>query len=525
MLMPVGRAARGGLLALATALQLAVAAPASAVPRTYYVDCGGTTGGTGTADAPISSMPALNAVPLSAGDTVLFKRGSTCKGQLYVHASGTADAPITYGAYGSGSKPRIDANGNYAAVWLKNAAHAHLADLDLTAPGDNTTARRGVWLQAVDSGDLDGVTLERLDIHDVRGVLPARTGGNAANGKYAGASGGIVAEALGTATPSAFRGLTIRDNTIRTVDRAGIYLWSNWCRRPDLATFWNGLCTADWHPHTGLLIEGNTLSDIGGDGLVVKSSSDALVQRNTLDGFNERAGSVNAGMWTANSDWVTFQYNRSSGGNTDRDGQGYDVDHSTNHVTFQYNVSSDNDGGFFLLCPYGADVPGNAKDFTIRYNLSVNDRTRTFQVCSGGLQRGRIHNNTIQLPNVPRGGTHRIVLENATKPGALDVRFTDNILRGSGTDTGTLAWTLDDPAFTLDHNLIHQAPVPASATATVTAAPLLTAPGPATADPADYRLLPGSPALGAGAVVPDNGGRDFFGTALDTPPAIGFHDH
>ncbi|MEU0743314.1 right-handed parallel beta-helix repeat-containing protein [Streptomyces sp. NPDC006134] len=503
----------------------ATPAATAAAPTTYHVDCSRPTAGTGTSTSPLNSMPAVNAVTLRPGDSVRFRRDTTCKGQLYLRTSGTADAPITVGAYGdAGAKPRIDANGNLAAVWLKNASHVHVADLDLTAPGDNTTARRGVWLQAVDSGDLDGVTLERLDIHDVRGVLPARTGGAAGNGKYAGASGGIVVEALGTTTPSAFRGLTIRDNTLRSVDRAGIYFWSNWCRRPDLATFWNAYCTAAWHPHTDLLVENNALSDVGGDGLVVKSSSDVLVQRNTLDGFNMRAGSVNAGMWTANSDRVTFQYNRSSGGNTDKDGQGYDVDHSTNHVTFQYNVSSDNDGGFFLLCPYGADVPGNAKDFTIRYNLSVNDRTRTFQVCSGGLQRGRIHNNTIQLPDVPSGTTHHVVLESATKDGALDVQFRNNLLRAGGT-AGTLAWTLNDSAFVVDHNLLYGTPVPARATATLTAAPRLTAPGPGTDDPAGYRLLPDSPALGAGTPIADNGGTDFFGTALRTPPSIGFHDH
>ncbi|WP_372404177.1 right-handed parallel beta-helix repeat-containing protein [Streptomyces luteireticuli] len=526
--MPVRRTVLFALAAASLASVLAPGAPAAAAAaaaRTVHVDCSAPSSGTGSPDSPVNSIPALNAQTPAPGDRVLFRRGTTCRGQLYLHTSGTPEAPIGYGAYGDGAKPRIDADGNLAAVWLRNAAHITVSDLDLTAPGDNTTARRGVWLQAVDSGDLPGITLERLDIHDVRGVLPARTGGNAANGKYAGASGGIVAEALGSTVPSAFTGLTLRDNTLRSVDRAGIYLWSNWCRRPQLATFWNGLCTAPWHPHTGLLVERNTLSSTGGDGLAVKSTADALVQHNTLDGFDERAGSVNAGMWTANSDRITFQYNRSSGGATDRDGQGFDVDHSTRQVTFQYNVSSDNAGGFFLLCPYGADVPGNAEDFTIRYNLSVNDRARTFQICSGGLKRGRIHNNTIQLPRVPQGATHRLVLENATRPGTLDVQFTNNIVRGSGTDAGTLAWTLDDPSFVLDHNLLHHIPVPPAATHTLTEAPLLTAPGPGTTDPAAYRLLPDSPARRAGTPLADDGGRDFFGTALGTPPALGFHDH
>ncbi|MEV3856664.1 right-handed parallel beta-helix repeat-containing protein [Streptomyces sp. NPDC050095] len=520
MIRPVPRALALTLGVLAGAAQLVLATPASAASSTYYVDCSAATNGSGTQASPLNSMPAANALALTAGDSVLFKRGTTCKGQLYAHYSGTVNSPVTYGSYGTGAAARIDANGNYAAVWLKNASYVTVQDLELTAPGDNTTARRGVWAQAVDSGDLTGVTLQRLDIHDVRGVLPAKTGGSAANGKYAGASGGIVVEGLGTTTPSAFKGLRIADNTIHTVDRAGIYFWSNWCRRADLVGFWTSLCTAAWHPHSGTVVEDNTLTDIGGDGLVVKTSSDVLVQRNDLDGFNERAGSVNAGMWTANSDYVTFQYNRSAHGNTTADGQGYDVDHSTNHVTFQYNVSHDNDGGFFLLCPYGADVPGQSKDFVIRYNLSVNDHARTFQVCGGGLVRGQIYDNTIQLPD---DANHLIVAEGATKDGALDVAFTNNLVRGASSSTSAL-WTLNDSAFRIDHNLISGAPVPPTATATVTAAPLLAAPSTTSSDPDDFTLLAGSPALGAGTAIAGNGGRDFFGTAPASPPSIGFHE-
>ncbi|MFI7006617.1 right-handed parallel beta-helix repeat-containing protein [Streptomyces sp. NPDC050145] len=505
--------------ALVCAAQLTFAAPASAAPTTLYVDCSAATNGTGTQAAPLNSMPAVNALTVGAGDSVLFKRGTTCKGQLYARWSGTADSPVTYGSYGSGNAAHIDANGNYAAVWLKNASHVTVQDLELTAPGDNTTARRGVWAQAVDSGDLSGVTLQRLNIHDVRGVLPATTGGTVSNGKYAGASGGVIVEALGSTTPSAFTGIRIRENTITSVDRAGIYFWSNWCRRSDLVSFWSSYCSSGWHPHTGTVVEDNHLSDVGGDGVVIKTSSDAVVQHNTLAGFNERAGSPNAGMWTANSDDVTFQYNEASGGNSTKDGQGYDVDHSTNRVTFQYNVSHDNDGGFMLLCPYGADVPGNSKDFVVRYNLSVNDHGRTFQVCSGGLVRGRIYNNTIQLPE---DAGHQVVTESATKDGALDVAFTNNLLRGAS--AGSYIWTLNDSAFRIDHNLIYSAAVPPTGTNTLTSAPQLASPSTTSSDPDDFKLLTTSPALSAGAPVTANGGSDFFGTTPADPPSIGFHE-
>ncbi|AQP51001.1 hypothetical protein [Tessaracoccus flavescens] len=61
----------------------------------------------------------------------------------------------------------IDADGATQAVLLRNNAHLTLDHLDLTAPGDGRTLRRGVY------GLLPEVTLQELDIHDVKGCMPA----------------------------------------------------------------------------------------------------------------------------------------------------------------------------------------------------------------------------------------------------------------------------------------------------------------------------------------------------------------
>ncbi|MER8042373.1 hypothetical protein [Streptomyces sp. NPDC094032] len=54
-------------------------------------------------------------------------------------------------------------------------------------------------------------------------------------------------------------------------------------------------------------------------------------------------------------------------------------------------------------------------------------------------------------------------------------------------------------------------------------------PGGLTADPLlnpDLTLAPGSPALSAGALVEDNGGRDWFGNDVSatSPPTIGAYE-
>ena len=101
----------------------------------------------------------------------------------------------------------------------------------------------------------------------------------------------------------------------------------------------------------------------------------------------------------------------------------YDVDHSTSGTVFEYNVSHDNEGGFFLLCPY--DKP--TTNFTIRYNLSVNDRARVLQICPGDLVGGQIYKNTIFIGD---GISSLMVL--GPQGHSYDVLFADNIVSKSG---------------------------------------------------------------------------------------------
>ncbi|OLY92553.1 Ig-like domain-containing protein [Cnuella takakiae] len=60
---------------------------------------------------PWRSLTKLNAIvpTLKPGDSVLFRRGDTFYGSVKVTVSGTATAPLVFGAYGSGAKPVINA--------------------------------------------------------------------------------------------------------------------------------------------------------------------------------------------------------------------------------------------------------------------------------------------------------------------------------------------------------------------------------------------------------------------------------
>lgn len=188
----------------------------------------------------------------------------------------------------------------------------------------------------------------------------------------------------------------------------------------------------------------------------------------------------------------------------------YDVDHSTSGTVYEYNVSHDNEGGFFLLCPY--DKP--TQNFTIRYNLSVNDRTRLFQICPGNLVGGAIYKNTIYV-----GPGYSPYLITAPKNLNLDVLFADNIVSNEG--SGAVTWDLDSPQFNATDNLLHNVGAWPLEKHTDRAPPRFLAAG-ATA-PGAYRLLRGSPAYESAIDIEGDAAIDFFSNPSGLHKSKGFY--
>jgi hypothetical protein len=90
---------RGALLLAAL---VALAAPVSAQARTYYVGPDGSDGHQGTSPASAwRTLDRVDARSFAAGDHVLFECGGTYDGRLRVRSSGTRQAPLVFGSYGS----------------------------------------------------------------------------------------------------------------------------------------------------------------------------------------------------------------------------------------------------------------------------------------------------------------------------------------------------------------------------------------------------------------------------------------
>jgi hypothetical protein len=103
--------ARLAVLAVAAA-GASLALPQSAAnadgATTYYVSPTGSDSNNGTSpETAIQSLGRASGLQLNPGDQVLLQRGATFSGKLAVWRSGSAGAPITIGAFGSGGNPVV----------------------------------------------------------------------------------------------------------------------------------------------------------------------------------------------------------------------------------------------------------------------------------------------------------------------------------------------------------------------------------------------------------------------------------
>jgi len=121
---------------------------------TYYVSNTGNDSNDGLApETAWATVSKVRNFGLLSGDTVLFKRGDTFYGRLWLGATYTL--PVTIGAYGVGEKPKISGykKVNNASSWVQHSANVWKTDL--TATG-TFTGNRDSWDTNVGFLKLDG---------------------------------------------------------------------------------------------------------------------------------------------------------------------------------------------------------------------------------------------------------------------------------------------------------------------------------------------------------------------------------
>jgi hypothetical protein len=475
---------------------------------TFYIDSqNGDDGKVGTTpEAAWKTLGKVNATTFLPGDRILLKASSVWEGQLWPKGSGVEGKPITLGMYGGGVKPVINGDGLFEdAVLLKNQEYWEIENLEITNTGPRRAERRAVHVALENYGEAHHIYIRSLTIHDVNGVDNVKP------------NGGIHYTSVGDKKPSRFVDLRIENNEIYHVDRSGIFGWSDsWVR-------------SKWFPSLGVVVSGNQLHDIGGDGIVVVATDGAVIEHNIVGHANQRSDGYNVAIWAWSADNTVIQYNEAYGTKGQRDGEGFDSDWNSRNTVIQYNYSHDNDGGFLLICNEGGhnseESAGNTGT-VVRYNISQNDRTRGINI-AGPVRDSLIYNNTIYV-----GPEHTVdlLLFSDWHGWSESSHFYNNIFYVAG--TGRFSYGVSrasDGAYAaargygaskdnvFDANVYYGVEAPFNDPHALTVDPKLVAPGQgAIGLPSltGYRLQPASPSKKSGRFMEKSGRHDFWGNAV-----------
>jgi hypothetical protein len=508
------------LTMMAVPVLLAAGASQSGGPRTYYVDSArGDDANSGlTAAKAWKSLDKVNSAAFGPGDRILFKAGTTYRGQLRPQGSGSEGRPIAIDMYGKGEKPLIAAEGKFhEALLLKNQEYWEVANLQFTNTGPTREPfRYGVRVMAWDYGTVHHVHLENLFVHDVNGSLIKKDRGE---------GHGIVWENGGGKVKSRFDGLLIESCRLARTDRNGICGFAAYPKEG-----------GQWFPSLNVAIRKNVLEDIGGDAIKVWGCDRALVEHNVVRGARQRCDDYAAGIWPWSSDNTVIQFNEVSGVKGMKDGEAFDSDGFCNNTTFQYNYSHDNDGGFMLICCR------ESVGTTVRYNISQNDRERLFHM-AGPIKNIAIYNNVFYIG---KGiDIHMFLWSGGRNEWPDNTTVSNNIFYSDGTgriSEGMHRKQPDDGTYVnrpgaggstrikFESNVFFGEfrDLPA-AWRTISFDPMLVKPGAGAegfASLGGYQLRDGSRCIAAGVPIANNGGRDFWGNpvAEGKHPSIGAHE-
>lgn len=252
-------------------LTLAMIFCATCRATTYYVNCNNSTNGSGTSASPWNTLASANAHTFAAGDSLLFYTPATCTGNFTANGSGTSSYPITVNEYGPGPGLPVIAGAGYTdTIDLINVQYWSINKLEITNMShDWPNAHRGINIDADNFGTMSGISVIGCYIHDVYGNDQKDEDG----------SSGIQLSVDGTTTQSLLNNIVIENNTIAMVWRSGIESGSSW--KGDRPSGYTDSWPTGW---TNIVIEGNRLSSIAGDGIVAEHMLGPVIQNNILRG-------------------------------------------------------------------------------------------------------------------------------------------------------------------------------------------------------------------------------------------------
>ena len=176
--------------------------------------------------------------------------------------------------------------------------------------------------------------------------------------------------------------ITVENNRIERVDRCGIIVWRG---------------------RENILVRGNTMENLGGDGIFMNGCQAGLMEGNVVRRSCMRTGDPDlvitgrynphsAAMWIQDCTDTVIQFNEAYDTGRQKgngDGNAYDFDFNCRHCMVQYNYSRNNHG--FLL------IMNRTHGNVARYNISENDQTHLVQMHGNLADENVICNNVFYV--------------------------------------------------------------------------------------------------------------------------------
>jgi len=459
---------------------IVLAAASLAFGTTYYVDSsGGNDGNNGTSQTtPWQSLGKVNGTTFVAGDQILFLSGDVWTGALTPKGSGSAGNPITIGDYGSGALPLIQGNGVSATLSLSGLQYWDVANLELTNHAATAGVRRGIDISSSNHIHVMNCTVDNMT-------------GTVGQDNTAKSTAGVHLEGA-AATDILIDGCIIHDVSNEGISTTG-------------------------GPYSNLTISNNTIYNVTKNAMSLGFTNNTDVVEYNICHDTARSVSGNT-MYNFNSSGTVFQHNEGYRNITpiDQDGDMYDADLGCSNAIFQYSYSHDNHFGLLMF-----DTGGSGGE-VVRYNISQNDLGASgargaIIYFNYALSSSSVYNNVIYVG----AGTHPTILED-NGANHHTYSFSNNIIYNAST-TAKYSLNAGDAA-TYTHNLFfgnHPGGEPADAFK-LTSDPMFVSPGSGSFginSVTGYQLKPGSPAIGSGILISNNGGQDFWGDPVSATAA------
>lgn len=514
-------------------LFLVTTATAQPITTSVYLDA---TNGSDSNDGltPETAWKTLNKVNISEfgpGAKILLKAGEQWQGFLKPNGSGAEGAPIILSSYGEGPKPAIHGGGVPYVIHLFNQQYWEIENLEITnlqdvAEGQTPTRKRGIYIAAKDIGAVKHLHVRNVTVHDVNSEYESH------DSRY---YGGIFFQIQGTDVPTWFDGVLVENCHVYDVDRTGISNDSSWWIRGLDSKFGDvvgqtasGPNYDNWIPSVNMVFRNNLLERIAGNGFMIRVSRGTIVEHNKM--FENGLKISGNAFMCFNTDSTIVQFNEAAytvWNPGDTDARGLDSDYRTKHTIIQYNYVHNNGlGGIVATGGPGGEtsVPRYNYGTIIRYNILVDNVKHPFRA-SGNLLEMKVYNNIVYT------GPDRVnttIVEHDAWTGAwpenttyynnifynagpfpryyfgksVNTQFFNNLYAGNPSDTQP-----EDPGAILADPLFVDIEAAVNG------------------DLDGFRLLEGSPALGAGVRVEGFPEVDFFGNVIlgEAPVDVGVH--